>query len=69
MSHYKQWQSEGEEIEVCCIGSKGLGFMQRLGANIVSQVTGLGDRPHIERLIGAVKVMLDGYIAGPLRPA
>ena len=63
LSHYKQWQSEGEEIEVCCIGGKGLGFMQRLGANIVSQVTGLGDRPHIERLIGAVKVMLDGYVA------
>ncbi len=44
-----------------------LGFMQRLGANIASQVTGLGDRPHIEKLIGAVKVMLDGYISGPLR--
>jgi len=63
LSHYKQWQSEGEEIEVCCIGGKALGFMQRLGANIASQVTGLGDRPHIERLIGAVKVMLDGYVA------
>jgi F-type H+-transporting ATPase subunit gamma len=63
LSHYKQWQSEGEDIEVCCVGAKALGFMQRLGANIASQVTGLGDRPHIERLIGAVKVMLDGYIA------
>jgi F-type H+-transporting ATPase subunit gamma len=63
LSHYKQWQSEGEEIEVCCIGGRGLGFMQRLGANIASQVTALGDRPHIERLIGAVKVMLDGYVA------
>ena len=63
LSHYKQWQSEGEEIEVCCVGGKGLGFMQRLGANIASQVTGLGDRPHIEKLIGAVKVMLDGYVA------
>jgi F-type H+-transporting ATPase subunit gamma len=63
LSHYKQWQSEGEDIEACCLGGKGLGFMQRLGANIASQVTGLGDRPHIERLIGAVKVMLDGYVA------
>jgi F-type H+-transporting ATPase subunit gamma len=62
LQHYKQWQAEGEEIEVCCIGAKGLGFMQRLGANIMSQVGGLGDRPHIEKLIGAVKVMLDGYI-------
>jgi F-type H+-transporting ATPase subunit gamma len=62
LAQYKQWQAEGEEIEVCCLGGKGLGFMQRLGANIASQVTGLGDRPHIERLIGALKVMLDGYV-------
>jgi F-type H+-transporting ATPase subunit gamma len=61
LNQYKQWQSEGEEIDVCCIGSKGLSFMQRLGTNIVSQVTNLGDRPNLERLIGAVKIMLDGY--------
>jgi F-type H+-transporting ATPase subunit gamma len=61
LNQYKQWQAEGEEIDVCCIGNKGLGFMQRLGANIVSQATGLGDRPRLENLIGAVKVMLDGY--------
>ena len=36
LNQYKQWQAEGEEIDVCCIGNKGLGFMQRLGANIVS---------------------------------
>jgi F-type H+-transporting ATPase subunit gamma len=35
--------------------------MQRLGAKVASQVTGLGDKPHMEKLIGAVKVMLDGY--------
>ena len=59
----KELEAQGEEIEVCTIGNKGLGFMQRLGANIVSQVTGLGDKPHMEKLIGAVKVMLDGYMA------
>ncbi len=61
LSKYKEWQAAGEEIDVCCIGNKGLGFMQRLGANIVSQATGLGDRPQMESLIGAVKTMLDGY--------
>ncbi len=61
LQQYKQWQSEGEEIEVCAIGAKGLTFMQRLGANVVSQVTQLGDRPQMDKLIGAVKVMLDGY--------
>ena len=61
LSRLKEWESQGEGFDVCCIGNKGLGFMQRLGANVVSQVTGLGDQPHIEKLIGAVKVMLDGY--------
>src|ERR1700686_2995638 len=61
LNQYKQWQTEGEEIDVCCIGGKGLGFMQRLGANVISQSTALGDRPKLEDLIGAVKVMLDGY--------
>ena len=61
MNKMKEWESEGEEIEVCAIGNKGLGFMQRLGANIVSNVIGLGDKPAMEKMIGAVKIMLDGY--------
>jgi F-type H+-transporting ATPase subunit gamma len=63
LSNVRDWEAAGEEIEACAIGNKGLGFLQRLGAQVVSQVTGLGDRPHMERLIGAVKVMLDGYMA------
>ena len=63
LGQYKSWQTEGEEIDVCCLGNRGLGFMQRLGANVVSQAVQLGDRPQMDRLIGAVKVMLDGYIA------
>jgi F-type H+-transporting ATPase subunit gamma len=62
LAKMRQWESEGESFEVCCIGNKGLGFMQRLGANVVSQVVGLGDKPHMERLIGALKYMLDGYV-------
>ena len=62
LGQYKSWQTEGEEIDVCCLGNRGLGFMQRLGANVVSQAVQLGDRPQMDRLIGAVKVMLDGYI-------
>ena len=61
LNQYKEWRAEGEEIDVCCIGNKAFSFMQRLGANILAQVTNMGDRPHLERLIGAVKVMLDGY--------
>jgi len=61
LAKMREWESQGESFEVCCIGNKGLGFMQRLGANVVSHVVGLGDRPHMERLIGALKIMLDGY--------
>ncbi len=61
LQHMKEWQAQGEEVDVCCIGNKGLGFMQRMGANIVSSAVQLGDRPGIDQLIGTVKVMLDGY--------
>ena len=62
LSRLKEWEAQGESIDVCCIGNKGLGFMQRMGAHIVSQATQLGDRPQMDKLIGAIKVMLDGYI-------
>ena len=62
----KQWEAAGVEIDVTTIGNKGLGFMQRLSANVASQVTGLGDTPHMEKLIGPVKVMLDAYLAGKI---
>ncbi len=61
LNQYKEWQAQGEEIDVCCIGNKGFGFMQRLGANIVSHAVQIGDRPQMEKLIGTIKVMLDGY--------
>ena len=61
LNRMKEWGSQGEAFEVCAIGNRGLGFMQRLGADIVSHVVGLGDKPHMEKLIGAIKVMLDGY--------
>jgi len=61
LTQYKAWQAEGEEIDVCAIGNKGFGFMQRLGANIVSHAIQIGDRPQMDKLIGTIKVMLDGY--------
>ena len=62
----KTWEAEGKGISVCPIGNKGFGFMNRLGAKVASHLTGLGDTPHIEKLIGAVKVMLDAYVAGEI---
>ena len=60
----KEWNGQKLEVDVTVIGNKGLGFMQRLNANVVSQVTGLGDTPHMEKLIGPVQVMLDAYKEG-----
>lgn len=66
LAKMKEWDAEGKKLRVTAIGSKSLGFMQRAGANIVSQLTGLGDTPHLEKLIGPVKVQLDGYIKGEI---
>jgi F-type H+-transporting ATPase subunit gamma len=62
LGQYKTWQGEGEEVDVCCIGNKGFGFMQRLGAHIASHAIQIGDRPQMDKLVGTIKVMLDGYV-------
>jgi F-type H+-transporting ATPase subunit gamma len=62
----KELETAGQSAEVVAIGGKGLGFMNRIGAKVVAQATQLGDQPHIESLIGPVKVLLDAYAAGKL---
>jgi F-type H+-transporting ATPase subunit gamma len=59
-------QGEGRAVQTVAIGNKGLGFLNRIGAQVVSHVTQLGDTPHLERLIGPVKVLLDQYAEGKL---
>ena len=66
LSKIKAWQAQGIDVHVTAIGNKGLGFMQRLKANIVSQVVNLGDRPHLDKIIGPVKVQLDMYLDGKI---
>jgi F-type H+-transporting ATPase subunit gamma len=66
ITRMKEWEGEGKGLQVCAIGNKGFGFMNRVGAKVKSNLTGLGDTPHIEKLIGAVKIMLDAYVAGEI---
>lgn len=66
VNQMKEWEGEGKGIAVCPIGNKGFGFMNRIGAKVKSHLTGLGDTPHVEKLIGAVKIMLDAYTAGEI---
>ena len=63
----RELQSEGVAAQAVAIGNKGLGFLNRIGAPVVAQVTQLGDTPHLEKLIGPVKVLLDQYAAGELQ--
>ncbi|MCU7929772.1 MAG: F0F1 ATP synthase subunit gamma [Candidatus Thiodiazotropha sp. (ex Codakia rugifera)] len=62
----KEHRDAGVEVDFCTIGNKALGFFGRFGGNIVSQAVHLGDTPHIENLIGTVKVMLDAYADGKI---
>jgi F-type H+-transporting ATPase subunit gamma len=66
LNQHKDWLAKGIEAEYCTIGNKGLGFVNRMGGRIVSQVTNYGDRPTLERLIGPVKMLVDGYLEGRL---
>jgi F-type H+-transporting ATPase subunit gamma len=62
----RELQAAGSSVQTVAIGNKGFGFLNRIGAQVVSHVTQLGDTPHLERLIGPVKVLLDQYAEGKL---
>ncbi|CAB3780710.1 ATP synthase gamma chain [Paraburkholderia caffeinitolerans] len=66
LQKFKDLEASGTSVEATAIGSKGLGFLNRLRAKVVSNVVQLGDTPHLEKLIGAVKVQLDQYSEGKL---
>src|SRR6478752_2178559 len=62
----RELQDQGVSALTVAVGNKGLGFLNRIGAQVVSHVTQLGDTPHLDRLIGPVKVLLDQYSEGKL---
>jgi F-type H+-transporting ATPase subunit gamma len=66
LNQHKEWIARGVEVEYCTIGNKGFGFVNRMGGTIVSQVVNYGDRPSLDRLIGPVKMLVDGYLEGRL---
>jgi F-type H+-transporting ATPase subunit gamma len=62
----KDHKAESSNAKMVAIGNKGLGFLNRIGSTVVANVTQLGDAPHLERLIGPVKLLLDAYTRGEL---
>ncbi len=66
VSKMKELDAQGKKYQVTCIGNRGFGFMQRAGGKIVSHAINVGDTPHLEKLIGPVKVQLDAYMKGEI---
>jgi F-type H+-transporting ATPase subunit gamma len=66
LARFREWQGNDISYQAVAIGNKGLGFLQRLGVDVVSQVVQLGDRPHLDKLIGPIKPLLDAYAQGKL---
>ncbi|GJL84011.1 MAG: ATP synthase gamma chain [marine bacterium B5-7] len=66
VSSMSDWHERGVEIDIACIGSKGLGFFKRFGGRIVAESTHLGDRPTLHDLLGVVQVMLDAFNEGKI---
>ncbi len=62
----REVETSGQKSEAVAIGNKGYGFLNRIGAKVVSHVTHLGDKPSLEKLIGPVKVLMDQYAEGKL---
>ncbi|HEU5295799.1 MAG TPA: F0F1 ATP synthase subunit gamma [Burkholderiaceae bacterium] len=62
----REVQGAGGKIQAAAIGNKGLAFLGRVGVKVVSQVTQLGDQPHMEKLIGPVMTILDLFANGQL---
>ncbi|HWU99341.1 MAG TPA: F0F1 ATP synthase subunit gamma [Oxalicibacterium sp.] len=65
-SKLRELEAQGKKVETVAIGNKGLGFLNRIGARVVSHAVQIGDTPHLDKLIGPVKVMLDAYQDGKL---
>lgn len=66
LNKMRELEGQGNKVQAVAIGNKGLGFLNRFGAKVVSQVTQMGDTPHLEKLIGPIKVLLDAYEEGSL---
>jgi len=64
LNKVREFQGEGRQVLLTALGNKGFGFMQRVGGQVVSHLTGLGDTPHMDKLVGPVKVQIDAFTSG-----
>ncbi len=62
----REWKAAGQDVDYVAIGNKGLSFLARVNAHVVSSVTQLGDRARLDKLVGPIKVLIDKYVAGEI---
>lgn len=66
LGEMRKWQEQGVEVDVVTIGQKASVYFRRVKVNMLASVTHLGDKPHLEQLVGVIKVMLDAYSSGSI---
>ena len=66
LARLKEFGQKGIKVQTTALGNKGAGTLARIGANLVSQEVQLGDKPNLERLIGAIKVQIDDFVDGKI---
>ena len=66
VSKVKEWEAGNAKVQATAIGTKGFSFLQRYGIPVVSHVLGLGDKPHLDKMIGPVKIQLDAFTEGKI---
>jgi F-type H+-transporting ATPase subunit gamma len=66
VANVREWRNRQIEVDFCVIGAKAVSFFRRFGGRVLAQTTHLGDTPHVNDLIGTVKVMLDAYRDGQI---
>ena len=64
LGKHKEWTAAGVGVDYVAIGTRGLSFLARMNANVVASAVQMGDRPHLDRVVGPVKALLDKYFAG-----
>jgi F-type H+-transporting ATPase subunit gamma len=60
------WRKQNVEIEFCAVGAKAASFFNSYGGKVVASIRGLGDKPELHQVVGAVKVMLDKFENGEI---
>ena len=66
LGEIRQFNEKGVEVDVVTIGQKASVFFRRLKVGMLASVTHLGDTPHLDKLVGPVKVMIDAFRNGEL---